>query len=172
MLDNIDDKVPVTLNITTPSGEKLQVKSHSSSMPEAENYIDIKHDQIVIGSKKQDLMSVIKNHLSSEEQISNKNICVEVYITNLREQLGLLKNKVTLKDRIPKDRNDLPELLLLFVTKGMLKTENTSRKSNYLPAKQKPFRSQSTNTNFQHLVIVIIEDRQSGTTHTLFFLST
>ena len=83
------------------------------------------------------------------------------------EQLGLLKNKVTLKDRLPKDRNDILKLLLLFVTKGMLKTENKSHKSNDLPATQKPATSQSTNTNLQHVIIVIIEERQSRTTNIL-----
>ena len=121
----------------------------------------------MIGNKKQDLMSVIKNHLSSDEQIDNKNSCVQDYITNLTEQLGLLKNKVTLKDRITKDRNDLLKLLLLIVTKGMLETENRSHKSNDLPATQKPVRSQSTNTNLQHFIIVIIEERQSRTTYIL-----
>lgn len=83
------------------------------------------------------------------------------------EQLSLLKNKVTLKDRLPKDRNDILKLLLLFVTKGMLKTENKSHKSTDLPATQKPATSQSTNTNLQHVIIVIIEERQSKTTNIL-----
>ena len=164
MLDNIYDNVPVTLNITIPSEGKLKVKRHSSSMPEVENYIHKKNDHIVIGNKKQDLMSLIKNHLSSEEQIDNKNSCVEDYIINLREQLGLLKNKVTLKDR-----KDLLKYLLLFVTKWMLQTENKTHKSNDLPAIQKPVRSQNSNTNLQHLnlIMAIIKERQSGTTETL-----
>ena len=169
MLDNIYDNVPVTLNITIPSKGKLQVKRHSSSMPEVENYIDKKHGQIVTGNKKQDLMSLIKNHLSSEEQIDNKNSRVEDYIINLREQLGLLKNKVTLKDRNPKGRKDLLKYLLLFVTKWMLQTENKTHKSNDLPVTQKPVRSQNSNTNLQHLnlIIAIIRERQSGTTEIL-----
>ena len=50
-----------------------------------------------MGNKKKDLMSVVKNHLFSEEQIDNKNSCVEDYITNLREQLSSLKNNEILK---------------------------------------------------------------------------
>ena len=48
----------------------------------------------------------------------------------------------------------------------MLKTENKSHKSD-LPATQKPIRSQGTSTNLQYLIIVIIRERQSGTTNTL-----
>ena len=67
MLYNIDNNVLVAVNIITPSEEKLHFKSRSSSMSETENYIDIEHDKIIIGNKKQDLMSVMKNPFSSEE---------------------------------------------------------------------------------------------------------
>ena len=86
----------------------------------------------MIGNKKKDLMSVVKNHLFSEEQIDNKNSCVEDYITNLREQLGSLKNNEISNTEKLKYRNDILKSLLLFVTKGMLKTENKSHKSDLL----------------------------------------
>ena len=48
----------------------------------------------MISNEKQDLISGIKNQLSFEEQIDNKNSYVEDYITSLKEQLGSLKNEV------------------------------------------------------------------------------
>ena len=95
LLDDIDNEIPVALNLSTPSTETPRVTKKVFSISDIEHCTDAKYDQITLNNFKRDILLEIKRYLPSRED-NNKNAYLERFLTVLENQIASVKNEITL----------------------------------------------------------------------------
>ena len=90
LLKNIDEEIPIDVNLINPPGKNLPSTTRTFTMPSQENYIenDKKCDETRENRLTKEILLELKNNFSAKTKESE-------FLQSLKNQISSLKNQIT-----------------------------------------------------------------------------